>query len=216
VFSARSAARAPDDRFELGERRSDVVQQVARLGVVDPTFERDLEDCHSNLRGQARPWFGDATAAQRLRGSRRERRELQSLPLLKLRVSGNEVPACPGACSVLGHRGCCGFERSGDRVERPDRVGRGGDGVNHAFLQLARAPEQDLALVGEVAKEGSLCESRPRSDLRDRGLGEPALTVEIYGGLLEPAARVRFPSAHEAEVTPLQSLTSGVMDDVSR
>ena len=61
---------------------------------------------------------------------------------------------------------------------------------------MARAVEQDLALVGEVPEERSLRQTRPPGDLRHRGLVEPALDVELQGGLLKPAARVRLPTDH--------------------
>ena len=92
--------------------------------------------------------------------------------------------------------GAGGLEGRGDRVDRRRGIRRAGDGAHEELLQRARAPEQDLALVGEVPEERSLGQPGPLGDLRHRGLLEPALAVELQGRLLEPAARVRLPSTH--------------------
>src|SRR6266700_6884965 len=55
--------------------------------------------------------------------------------------------------------------------------------------------QQHLPLGGEVPKERALREPRPPGDLGHRGLVEPALPVELERCTLEPAARVRLPSA---------------------
>ena len=40
--------------FELVERVSDELREVLLVGFVDPALERDLDDSHPCLRGQAR------------------------------------------------------------------------------------------------------------------------------------------------------------------
>ncbi len=84
-------------------------------------------------------------------------------------------------------------------------VGRVGDGAHEQLLQRAGAPEQHLALVGEVAEERSLREPRPLGDLGHGGVLEAALAVERERGLLEPAARVWLPTRH---VTILAVMTA--------
>jgi hypothetical protein len=44
----------------------------------------------------------------------------------------------------------------------------GFDRLRDALLEILRPAEQHLALVGEVAKEGSLRQARARGDLPDR------------------------------------------------
>jgi hypothetical protein len=73
-------------------------------------------------------------------------------------------------------------------------------------VQRVRRPEQHLALVGEVAEEGPLGEPRALGDVGHGRLVEAALAVQLHGGLLEPLARVGFPSGHET--TLRQLLTS--------
>src|SRR5208282_5760518 len=97
-----------------------------------------------------------------------------------------------------------GCQRGRDRIE--GRGGAGGvrDRVDDDFLQGARAPEQHLALVGEMAKEGALGESRPRGDVLHGGLGVAALLEELPRSLFEPSPRIRFPSPHTIYLTRLQ------------
>ena len=76
-----------------------------------------------------------------------------------------------------------------------------GDGLHEELLQVARAAEQHLALVGEVAEERALRHARALGDLGDGGVLEPALAVEGEGGLLEPAPAVGLPSRHAADPT---------------
>ena len=111
------------------------------------------------------------------------------------RSSPRHRAAWPVPGVFLEHR-ARGFEGRAHRGDRGRGVGRVGDGPGDELLQHLRAGEQDLALVGEVPEERPLREPRPLGDLRHRGLLEPALAVELQRRLLEPAARVRLPSAH--------------------
>ena len=70
--------------------------------------------------------------------------------------------------------------------------------IGHQLHECALPPEQHLPLVGEVPEECSLRQARPLGDLRNRGLVEPALGVELQGRLLEAAARIGLPPAHAA------------------
>ncbi len=115
---------------------------------------------------------------------------------MQLCVRGNDGLALPGTFAALLEQGTSGLQGRSDRVDRRGGIRRAGHGVHDELLQCARAPEQDLALVGEVPEERPLREPRPLGDLRHRGLLEPALAVQSEGGLLEPAARVWLPSTH--------------------
>src|SRR4051812_22358343 len=101
-----------------------------------------------------------------------------------------------GVLPALLEQGAGRLEGCDYRVDRRCRVRRVDKGAHEEVLQLARAPEQHLALVGEVPEERPLRQSGPGADLRHRGLFEPALRVESEGGLLEPTACVWFPSPH--------------------
>ena len=91
-----------------------------------------------------------------------------------------------------------GLEGGGDRVDRRCGIRRAGDGAHQELLQCARAPEQHLALVGEVPEERSLGHPARCGDLGNGGVLEPALAVEGEGGLFEPAPAVRLPTRHAA------------------
>ena len=72
-------------------------------------------------------------------------------------------------------------------VQRGEVGGRGGDGFDEPVLERARAGEEHLALVVEVAEEGALGESGALCDVRDGHLVEAALEVELHGCLLQAA-----------------------------
>ena len=67
------------------------------------------------------------------------------------------------------------------------------------LLQRARAVEEDLALVGEVAEERALGDACALGDVLDGRLLEPALGVQLQRHAREAAARVRLPSTHADE-----------------
>jgi hypothetical protein len=93
-----------------------------------------------------------------------------------------------------------GVQSGGHGVDRRDALRRGRDRFDEQLLQRSRAPEQNLALVGEVAEERPLGQPRALRDLGDRGLREAALAVELQRGLLEPSTRVWLPSSHRVIV----------------
>ncbi|HEX4563362.1 MAG TPA: hypothetical protein VH115_02810 [Solirubrobacteraceae bacterium] len=64
-------------------------------------------------------------------------------------------------------------------------------------MQLAGATEENVALVGEVPEERSLCEPGALGDLGDGRLLEAVLGVQLDRGLREPAARVGLPPGHD-------------------
>jgi hypothetical protein len=68
--------------------------------------------------------------------------------------------------------------------------------VGHGVL----APEQHFALVGEMAVEGPLGQTRAFGDLRDRRLIEPALAVQLARRRFEAAPRVGLPPDHFSSV----------------
>ena len=70
--------------------------------------------------------------------------------------------------------------------------------TSYQFDKRILAPEKHLPLIGEIPEERPLRQTRPLCDLRDRGLVEPALGVELQGRLLQSAARVGLPPAHAA------------------
>ena len=115
---------------------------------------------------------------------------------MQLRVRRDDALALTRERSALLEQSARGLETAGNRVHRRCGIWRAGDGAHEEFLQRPRAREQNLAFVGEVPEERSLCESRPFGDLRHRGLFESALAVELQCRLLEPAARVWLPSTH--------------------
>ena len=85
---------------------------------------------------------------------------------------------CRGSASLLdGSAG--GLDARGCRVDRRQAIGRVGNRADEQLFQFARAREQNLALVGEVPEERSLCEPRPVGDLSHRGPFEPTLAVEL-------------------------------------
>src|SRR5580692_4501398 len=94
-----------------------------------------------------------------------------------------------------------GFESHGDSSQRSRRIGSAGDSVDEELLQRAGAPEQNLALVGEVAEERALRQAGARGNFGDRGLVVSALAVELEGRLLKSAERIGFPSSHAPHAT---------------
>jgi hypothetical protein len=74
----------------------DVLQQIAVIGVIDPTLDRDLEDDDSGLCGQTRGRYRDAALAQRVCYPRGESRILDQLSLLKPWAGRNN-------CLALAH-----------------------------------------------------------------------------------------------------------------
>ena len=104
--------------------------------------------------------------------------------------------ALAGELGALLKHGGSGKRALRGGVDRRQRVGSAGDAANEQFLKLTGAREQHLALVGEVAEERSLGQSRALGDLRDGGFLEALLGVELDRRLREPAAAVWFPTDH--------------------
>ena len=148
----------------------------------------------------ARLAAGSATPrrAQRVGERRGERGELDQLALLELGVRGDDRPgAARESRGAPRAAPAGGLEAGGDRVDRRrGRRARRRRRPRRTLLQRARAAEQHLALVGEVAEERPLRQPGPLGDLRHGGLLEPALAVELQRRLREPAARVRLPATH--------------------
>jgi hypothetical protein len=176
--------------FELVQRLSDELWQVPLVGVVDPAFERDLEDRDPCLGRQTRGWVSDAAPPQSVGERRGKGSELDQLALSKLRVRCNNDLALPGVVAALLEEGAGGREGRGYRVYRGRGIRSAGERVYEELLQRARAPKQHLTLVGEVPEEGSLRESRPLGDLRNCSLFESALDEELQRRLLQPPARI--------------------------
>ena len=178
-------------------------RQVSVVVLVDPALERDPEDGDPGLGGEARGRVADAAPAQRVGERRGERGELDQLALLELGVRGDDAPGAAGRI-----RGAPGAARRRPRAPRrprrsaPPESGASATVLDEQLLQRARAREQHLALVGEVPEERPLREPRPLGDLRDRGLLEPALAVELHRRLLEPAAA----SGSQRAMRPIVSL----------
>jgi hypothetical protein len=140
------------------------------LLLGDPALEADLEDGDASLGREARGRLGDAARAERLRDRHREGGELDELALLDVGVLRDERVARTHEVEVAAvlELGARRLEGSGDGVERARLFGGALDAVDDALLELLRPGEQHLALVGEVAEEGSLREAGARGDLLDR------------------------------------------------
>ena len=68
--------------------------------------------------------------------------------------------------------------------------------VDEELPQRVLAAEQHFALVGEVAEERPLGQSRALGDLGDGRLVESAFGVELERRLLQATARVGLPPTH--------------------
>jgi hypothetical protein len=86
-------------------------------------------------------------------------------------------------------------ERGGDRLKRRCVIRGLGDRGDEHRAKLVLAVEDDLAFIGEVAKEGALGESCARGDLGDCGLFVAVLEVQLERSELQAPARVRLPSS---------------------
>ena len=166
------------------------------LTLGDPAFEGDPEDRDPRLRGEARGRFPDAALAQRPGERRGDRGELDQLAFLELRVGGDDGLAPAGEFAALSQHAGGRIERRGHGIEWGRVTGRGRHRVDHQLRQCAGAPEQDLALVDEIAEERALAEARALRDLGHRRLRVTSLAVKRERGLFEPAARVWLPAPH--------------------
>src|ERR1035441_2042006 len=111
-------------------------------------------------------------------------------------MRSNDGLALSGVFAALREHGGGGLQGRGYGVDRRGGLRSAGEGAHEEVLQLARAREQNLALVGEVPDERWLPTHGPLGDLRHRGLLEPALAVQFQCRSLEPTARIWLPPAH--------------------
>jgi hypothetical protein len=88
------------------------------------------------------------------------------------------------------------LEREGDGVEGRGRRGRLEHRGDEEVVESLSPGEQNLFLVGEVAKEGPLRETSAFGDLGDGRLVESLFAVEDEGGLGESSFAVGFPTDH--------------------
>ena len=112
--------------------------------------------------GSLTPRFRNAPAIAEAQG-----RELDQLAFAQLRVRVDDGLAPPGVFAALLENRADGLQGRGNRVDRRCAVRRAGDSADQELLQSARAPEQDLALVGEVPEERPLGEPGQRGTLDD-------------------------------------------------
>src|SRR6185312_3369915 len=87
-------------------------------------------------------------------------------------------------------------ERGGDRLKRRCVVRGLGDRGDEHRAKLVLAVEDDLAFIGEVAKEGALGEPGALGNLGDGRLFVPVLEVQLERSELQAPARIRLPSTH--------------------
>src|SRR5262249_50547946 len=146
--------------------------------------------------GQTGGRFRHAAPAQGLSHRRGERCQLQEVPFLEFWVRRNDRLALPGQLSALFEERTNTLEGAGYRLQRWNGGRRIGKRAHQCLAHRRLAPEQDLALVGEVAEERALRQTGARRYLRHRGLVEPALAVERERGALKSAAAVWLPSTH--------------------
>src|SRR6202022_4363097 len=151
--------------FEFVEQLSDDLRQVSLAGLIDPALERDPEDGDPCLRSQTRGWVSDAALAQRLGHRRGKCGELDQLALLELWVRRNDGLSLSREFAAFLEQAASRLEGRGHRAEWRRGSRRAGDGAHNELLEYARAPEQDLALVSEVAEERSLRKSCPPGNL---------------------------------------------------
>src|SRR5487761_838002 len=187
---------AGDHGFQLVDRLPDGLRQVCLSGISGPAFERDLEGSDPGPGSQGRTWLGDAALAQRAGHRRGECGKLHQLALLQLHVRSDDGLALPGEVTALLEQGAGRLKGRAYRGDRRGGLWGVGQSADQEVLQFASAREQHLALVGEVAEESPLGQSRPGRDLRYRGLVETALDIELERCPLESAARVRLPATH--------------------
>jgi hypothetical protein len=111
-----------------------VVDEVALRRGLDPPFECHFEDGDARFGRQARPWFEDLSAAQRLGDRSGERVELHHLAFLKVSVGADERVALSGEIAArLQDRGR-GLQRGRDHLERCGTPGSLRDGIHHQRL----------------------------------------------------------------------------------
>src|ERR1019366_6812286 len=125
------------------------------------------EDRYPHLGRQARSWVSDAPLAQRVGERRRQRGQLDQLALLELRTRRDDGLTLPGEVAALLEYVARGLEGCRDGGDWGGGVGRVGDCVHEELLQCAGAPEENLALVGEMPEKRSLGQSGTLSDLGD-------------------------------------------------
>jgi len=105
-------------RPDQHERLADALRQVRAPGLVDPAFERDLEDGDPRLGGQTRGWLLDAAPAQRVGERRSERCELDQLALLKLGARSDDGLALARQLPALPDESASGLEARSRSVDR--------------------------------------------------------------------------------------------------
>ena len=170
--------------------------EVLAIGVLQPAFEGDAEHGDARLRGQARRGLGDAAIPQGRGRTGGQRGELVALALLELGVGGDDALASAGERAALSQERADDVEAGGDRVDRGGGLGRAGNALREPRLELIRAGEEDLALVGEMPEERALGQPGTVGDLGDGGLLKAALVLQLEGRLGQPALGVGLPSAH--------------------
>ena len=185
-----------------GDRRAQRAEQLVH----------DLTQPRPPVRGRrpsARSRFGTPRSRPRRRGSPRARR--RRAPAAPRRAAPASVASLissrscsSGLAAMIAWRwrakerrslkiGPAGRSAAATSLDRGRTDGRLCDTLDKSRLQLGRAPEQDLALVGEVAEEGPLGQPRPLGDLGDGRFSKPR---SPYSSMAACARRPRASGFH--------------------
>ena len=170
---------------QLPQRLVDDFGQGPPVGLADPLFERHLEDADARLRREARGGLGDAARAQ-----------CPAAAAASVASLINSRSCSSGLAAMTAWRDSArsGISwRSSATASRPAATASMGavpSGAAATWLtkissSSVRAPEEDLALVGEVTEEGALGEPGAFGDLGRRGLVVAPLGEELERRLFE-------------------------------